>query len=290
MKSLSVLIVVTITTVVLILSITWWLEYKMIFYPSATWEWSPHSYKDIYLPIQDELIHGMYIEVDSNYPTILFYHGNAGNISHRSYMVHLCQLYKLNLIMFDYRGYGRSTGYSNLARLYQDADITASYCELNYKNLIVWGESLGGGIAAYVASKYKYSKLVLSSTFSSLDDIISIDNNTLVNRSLSTMMRLLIDTIPSKDRIKNIKIPTAIIHSIEDELIPFECSKSLLYNSPSEDVIHIEVLGIHSKPDITVDNMKTLMNWIRGDKLDVDEVSLNLCIQELKTVVDRYNI
>lgn len=290
MGVIPILLVVTITTTVILLLLTWWLEYRMIFHPSSEWVWSPPLYDDVYLPIDDELIHGQYIEVDRSAPTVLFYHGNSGNISHRSYMVHLCQLYKLNLLMFDYRGYGKSTGYSNLKRLYEDANVTAIYAVAKYKNLIVWGESLGGGIATYVASKYPCSKLILASTFSSLDDIITAKNASFVNRSCSTILRQLIDTIPSKDRIGDIQVPIAIMHSIDDELIPYSCSKSLLRRVTSEGGISIDMTGSHAKPNLSVSNVQELMRWIHGFDLVVDSHALDLFIEEIKTVKDRYSL
>lgn len=291
MRVLTIITVLIIIIVVVLLSLTWWLEYKIIFYPSNRWEWTPPEYEDIYIDVgMGERIHGMYIEVDSDAPVVLFYHGNSGNISHRSYMAHLCELYNLNLVMFDYRGYGRSTGYSNIRRLYEDADATATYCRDRFDRVFVWGESLGGGIATYAASKYKFDKLVLSSTFSSLDDIISIQDSTFMKRMSSRLLRYLIDTIPSKDRVRDITIPTAIMHSCTDELIPFECSISLYNNSSSMDKIHITIRGDHSKPELTPEDVDRLMTWLKGERTRVDTNSLLKYIEEIKNVTTRYSL
>lgn len=193
--------------------------------------------------------------------TVLFCHGNTGNISHRSYIIDLCHHFKLNLVLFDYRGYGSSIGMLNQKTICEDG-VHAYHYLLNYcspDQIIIWGESLGGSVASYIASKHPCSHLILMCTFSSLDDILIYSG--IITRPIANLLSLLFDMLPSKNRIIDVKTPTVIIHSHEDELIPFECANVMYRRIGHSNKVLIPVKGQHASPLIDLSQILTLFDF-----------------------------
>ena len=108
-------------------------------------------------------------------PWVLFCHGNAGSISGRIDTVTTLHDLGVNLLIFDYRGYGKSTGTPTEAGLYADAHTCYDWLtQTNHvppDHIVVYGESLGGGVATGLASDVPVAGLVLQSTFTSVPDI-----------------------------------------------------------------------------------------------------------------------
>ena len=118
-------------------------------------------YEDVYLKTSDNLkIHAWLMKrPETNAPTIIYFHGNAGNLGFRLDVYE--QIYrdiKVNVLAVSYRGYGYSEGKPSEEGIYRDADAAVSYAfssDLNPKRIYVFGASLGGAVAIYCASKYK---------------------------------------------------------------------------------------------------------------------------------------
>ena len=157
---------------------------------------------------------------------ILFCHGNGGNIGDRVSYLPIFRDLGLSTFLFDYRGYGKSGGKPTEEGTYNDVEAAWQYLtqekQIPPKKIIIYGESLGGAIASYLAekisqqdSKNAASGLVLASTFTSVSDRASELYPFLPIRLLSRF------SYNSRDRLPNIKIPVLIIHSTDDEIIPF---------------------------------------------------------------------
>jgi uncharacterized protein len=156
---------------------------------------------------------------------ILFCHGNGGNIGNRVSYLPIFRDLGLSTFLFDYRGYGKSEGKPTEAGTYADVEAAWQYLtqerKISPKKIIIYGESLGGAIGAYIAQltsqdlKNNAGGLVLASTFTSISDRASELYPFLPIRLLSRFSYNSIERLPS------IKIPVLIIHSTEDEIIPF---------------------------------------------------------------------
>jgi len=155
---------------------------------------------------------------------ILFCHGNGGNISNRISYLPIFKDLGLATFLFDYRGYGKSEGQPSEEGTYKDVEAVWQYLTQERKippqKIIIYGESLGGAIASYLAqnqenSQNKAAGLILASTFTSVSDRASELYPFLPIRFLSKF------SYNSIERLPKIKIPTLIIHSTEDEIIPF---------------------------------------------------------------------
>ncbi len=296
-------VILVIVIWVVALCTLWWLQYRILFYPNRDIVWSPTNYpghEELYLSFDNVVsrerpLGGDYLSVwkfvhNPRAKTVLFCHGNSGNITHRGYIVHLCKLFGLNITTFDYRGYGKSSGYSNIKTLHQDADLIREYItkEVEPSNLILWGESLGGALATYIATKCQCFRLVLMATFSSLDDILVYKEIRFAN-VISKVLRLLMNTMPSKERIINTNCPVVITHSVEDELIPFACSEKL-FSSVQGDKLLIPIRGGHASPILTVKDIRVLMRFMEVTECYVSDSDIERSIEEIRTVLVRYDL
>ena len=246
------------------------------------------EYQDIVIRENNYNINAWYFKRNPNSVTILYCHGNVGNISHRDYVIGLSKRLDINLFIFDYRGYGYSgTSYnpnnsnnneSNTFKPTQnsilvDGEVAFNYLckDISHDKIIVWGESLGGAVATHIAQKScqinkPCKSLVLLSTFSSLDDIIRDSCLPGVFKyPFATIVSLTFNTLPNKDWISNITCPILLIHSENDTLINIKSSERLYNNISHDHKILIKIDGDHSSPKINELQMELIYKFIRHD-------------------------
>ncbi len=206
---------------------------NLVFMPSQDVIETPATvgikYEDIQLKTKDNVnLAAWFIPAKDNTPlgkaVILFCHGNGGNISHRVSYLPIFKELGLSTFLFDYRGYGRSEGKPTEEGTYSDVEAAWQYLtqekQIPPQKIIIYGESLGGAIASYLAEKTAQERqnaagLILASTFTSITDRAGELYPFLPIRLLSRF------SYNSRDRLPNIKIPLLVIHSTEDEIIPF---------------------------------------------------------------------
>ncbi len=188
-------------------------------------------------------LNGWYVPVeDSNY-TVLFCHGNGGNIMHRLDSINFFHNLGLSCFIFDYRGYGKSKGRPSEEGTY--LDVQAAYQWLIEKKkmradeIIVFGRSLGGSIAAHLARKVKPRGLVLESSFTSYADM---GKRFYPYMPVRWFARFGYRTI---DYVKDVRCPVLVIHSRNDEIVPFDFGVELYEaaNGPKE---FVEISGSHN--------------------------------------------
>jgi pimeloyl-ACP methyl ester carboxylesterase len=272
-----------------------WLNYRVLFQPKQEMIWHPEkeTYKDIYIRMGDrqgkpfakyerkekyDYINVWHFEPFDNVPSqkvVLYCHGNNDNNSYRDYVVDICKKFHLNLLLIDYRGYGNSDGHPTSDGVVEDAICAYAYLRRHCEpeQIVIWGESLGGSAAIRVAAEKPCCRLVLLATFASLPDIFSASEmNKYARNTIATMTDFIWDNINSKYWISKIKCPIAIVHSSEDELIPYPNSKILYDSICHSDKIHITVKGVHARPIMTKYNLLELHSFLHaGD--DSDECS-----------------
>src|SRR5665647_1262433 len=153
----------------------------LVFYPETGREItaSPNkvglAYEDIHLNISDGIsLHGWYIPAPQPRGTVLFLHGNAGNISHRLDSVQMFHRLGYSTLIFDYRGYGNSGGTPTEQGTCRDAETAWRYLieqrHIPSCCIVLFGESLGGAVAAWLAARQKPAALVIASGFTSVPD------------------------------------------------------------------------------------------------------------------------
>lgn len=210
------------------------LEQRLVFAPSQypAGDWNPPSLnkEDVWFTSADGTrLHGWYCPVHHPRATILYLHGNGGNITSRADVV--CQLQKLNVtvFIFDYRGYGRSEGRPSEKGVLDDARAARRWLaerdRLSEQQIVLLGRSLGGGVAVDLATDGARG-LILQSTFTSLPDVA--DEHT----HLLPVQHLMRNRLDSLSKIAQYHGPLFISHGEDDRLIPMEQGRALFDRAP----------------------------------------------------------
>ncbi|HDS09656.1 MAG TPA: alpha/beta hydrolase [Firmicutes bacterium] len=220
----------------------------MVYFPTSSLEGDPSDlgliFEEVFLDTSDgERIHSWFIPSDENRGTILFCHGNGGNISHRLDTIRIFHELGFNFFIFDYRGYGKSTGKPGEAGTYLDSESAYAYLTgvLNIPpgDIVIMGRSLGGAVAARLGSKYPVRALILESTFTSVPDMGKELYPFLPVKLISRFK------YPTIEYVKECKSPVLLIHSRMDEMISFRHFERLL-GTVSCPVDVIEIFGSHN--------------------------------------------
>lgn len=163
-------------------------------------------------------LHGWFTDNGGNY-TVLFFHGNGGNILYNSERLPLFRDLGVNSLIFDYRSYGQSEGTIQSENdFYTDAQTAYNYLiarGIPESKIILWGHSLGGAVAINTALEKNVRALIVESSFVSLDEMAKF------RAPLFPVSYLLNYHFPSIDRIEKIQIPKLFMHSQADQVISF---------------------------------------------------------------------
>ena len=203
------------------------------------------KYENLNIQTADAVrISAWYIPALNRRGTILVCHGNAGNISHRLDTIRIFNELGLDVIIFDYRGYGQSQGHPSEAGSYLDA---AAACQwlldekgVPQSELIIMGRSLGGAVATKLARDHSPKALILESTFTSAQDL-----GAGIYPWLPVKMLLRYD-YPTLAMISGISCPVLLIHSPEDEIVPFDMGQRL-YEAVSSPKEFLTISGGHNE-------------------------------------------
>ncbi|MET0052037.1 MAG: alpha/beta hydrolase [Candidatus Thiodiazotropha sp.] len=213
-----------------LLASLYWNQSNLLYLPSraiaATPEQIGLEYQDVTLRSADGVtIHGWYLGHENPRATLLYMHGNAGNIGHRLETLALFHQLGLSVLIIDYRGYGESGGAPSEAGIYQDAEAAWRYLteerNLDPSQVILFGRSFGGAIATYLASRHPHKALVLESTFTSLPEVAAHHFPWAPVNWLAT------ESYDTRQRLSEITGPVMIIHSPDDEIVPFAHAETL---------------------------------------------------------------
>jgi fermentation-respiration switch protein FrsA (DUF1100 family) len=210
-------------------------ENFFVFFPQSSFDFTPEGYgldyKDIYFETNDgKRLHGWFFPVKHGGPTLLFCHGNAGNISHRLDNIRYLLGEGLQVFIFDYRGYGKSSGRPSEQGLYQDGLAAFDHLVRNMhvppEDIIPFGRSLGAAVAIEVAMRRRVTALIVESAFTS-------------TRDMAKRMLLFLPLVPflpanydNLEKIRRLPIPKLIIHGELDEIVPFSMGKRLFDSAP----------------------------------------------------------
>ena len=220
----------------------------MTFYPDRLLSATPASwgleYEDVFLTAEDGVkLHGWYIPRQGSDRVLLFLHGNAGNISHRGESIAVFHRLGLNVLIFDYRGYGQSQGEPSERGLYQDAAAAWHYLigtrGFDGEDIILFGRSLGGVVAANLASEVQAGGVILESTFSSARDVAG---SLFPILSRFIVMRYGFDTV---GYLKGVACPVLVLHSPEDDIIPFYLGEKV-FQAAGEPKLFVKMQGGHN--------------------------------------------
>lgn len=201
------------------------------------------AYKTVRFRSRDGLLlSGWYIPHPNSDTVILFCPGNGGNISHRLMPIDLLHAMGLSVFIFDYRGYGESEGRANEEGTYQDAQAAWEYLlSMGYKpnNIILYGQSLGGAVAAYIASEREPKALILEGAFT---DITALAQEHYFLLPVGLISRYRYDTV---SYLQKTNAPVLIIHSTHDKLVSYRHGQKL-YDTAHEPKTMLTIYGGHN--------------------------------------------
>ncbi len=203
---------------------------RLVYFPMKAMAATPAAiglrYEDVILETAaGTTVHGWYLPGRENARTLLFLHGNAGNISHRLDSLHLFHQLGLNVLIIDYSGFGRSGGKPGEQQTYEDARLAWRYLTdtrgVAPARIVIFGRSLGGGVATWLASRETPGGLILESSFTSVPALARKYYPIFPMRWLA---RIRYD---NASRLPQVRCPVLIAHSRDDEIVPIEHGRAL---------------------------------------------------------------
>jgi len=212
---------------------------SMVYLPVRTLAATPAAvqlrYESVRIKTEDaEILHGWFVPAVSARGTLLFLHGNAGNIAHRLESIQIFNRLGLDVLILDYRGYGESTGTPTEEGTYRDAMAVWRYLTqergVDSARIVIFGRSIGGSIAAWLATQVEPAAVILESSFTSAMDVANEYYFWLPTRWI---VRFRYDT---RAYVANIRRPVLIAHSRADEIIGFHHARRIYAaaNAPKE--------------------------------------------------------
>ena len=234
----------------LVVVLVYFMQGRMLYFadvPGRTLTMTPTDvgmdYQDVSIETTDGVIlHGWFIAGRSS-QVLLFFHGNAGNISHRLDSIGQFHSLGLSVLIVDYRGYGQSTGRTTERGIYRDADAAWRYLiesrGIVASDIVIFGRSLGASVASRLASEYRPLALIVESSFTSIPDIAQDLYPWLPARWLSRLSHA------TRDYVRGVRCPILVIHSRDDEIIPFRHGEAI-FASANEPRTLLTIRGTHN--------------------------------------------
>ncbi len=228
------------------------LQERLLFFPTRELYGTPAAvglaYEDVRLTTSDdETLHAWWIPHEEAFATVLFFHGNAGNISGRVDTIESLRRLGVNIFILDYRGYGRSSGVPSEEGLYRDAEAAWQYLvrdrSIPPSRIVIHGRSLGGGPATWLCERVQCGALILESTFTSVPDAGAYHYPYLPVRLLSKI------DFDNLARIVRCRCPVMVMHSRDDDVIPFEQGERL-FGAAKEPKTFLELSGRHNSAHV----------------------------------------
>lgn len=221
---------------------------RLVYFPYAELAATPKAaglaYEDLTITTEDsQKLHGWFVPAERSSAVVLFLHGNAGNVSHRLDWIALFHEIGISTLIIDYRGYGKSSGTPSEEGTYRDAEAAWRYLvtqrEIAPQEIAIFGESLGGAVAAKLAARETPQALIIVAAFTSLPDLASQLYSYVPARLLT---RFKYDT---REHVKRARCPVLVIHSASDEIVPFAHGRAL-YEAANVPKQFLEIRGGHN--------------------------------------------
>jgi fermentation-respiration switch protein FrsA (DUF1100 family) len=270
MNSIWSLLLILGTLYLLLMVYVFFTQSRMLYFPelpsrkiTTTPDLYALPYENVELVTEDGLkLHGWFIPVNEPRATLLFFHGNAGNISHRMESLEIFHKLGLETLIFDYRGYGQSEGQPSENGTYLDAEAAWRFLtekrRIPPRKILLFGRSLGAALASNLARDHQPMGLILESAFTSVPDLAATLYPFLPVRLLSRFR------YNNRQNLQAITSPVLVVHSREDEIIPYEHGRQL-FASAGEPKAFLAMRGGHNDGFLVTgkDYIEGLDNFIR---------------------------
>lgn len=219
---------------ILSIGMLYFLQEKLIFLPSQLpqdFAYSfafPHTEFNLETP-DGAVLNGLHFKNANSKGVMLYFHGNAGDLSRWGEIALFFVEKQYDVVIMDYRTYGKSTGKLSPQALFDDAQLFYNYTLEHYKEseITLYGRSLGTGIATELASRNQPKQLVLETPFYSLVDVAQ---NMFPILPVSLFLKY---KFPSFEYVQEVACPIRIFHGTSDAVVPFESGKKLFDAIPN---------------------------------------------------------
>ncbi|MBO3100116.1 alpha/beta hydrolase [Gelidibacter pelagius] len=220
------------------------LQEKILFLPTVLpqdyqYEFN-HPFEEVFLKTEaDAVINAIHFKIENPKGVILYFHGNAGDLSRWGTIAEVFVNMDYDVLIMDYRTYGKSTGKLSEAAFYKDAQHCYDYLKASYSDskITLYGRSLGTGIATYLASKNKAKQLILETPYYSMVDVAKS------RFPFLPVEKLLQYKFPTNEFITSVECPIVVFHGTDDGVVPFESGKKLFDIAPKLQATFVEIEG-----------------------------------------------
>jgi fermentation-respiration switch protein FrsA (DUF1100 family) len=232
----------------LLVVFVYFIQGRMVYFPTKEIANTPLDiglhFEEVILRTSDGInISAWFIPAQKERGVILFCHGNAGNISHRLDSIKIFHDLNLSVFIFDYRGYGSSDGSPSEKGTYRDAEAAFRYLvetrNIDPRKIVIFGRSLGSAVAAEIGFRFNSAALILESGFTSVADLGRKYYPYLPVKLLSRF------DYSTARKVGRIDIPKLIIHSLDDDIVPFEHGEKL-FAKAAEPKMFLQIKGSHN--------------------------------------------
>ena len=219
------------------------------------------SYEEIFIPTSNgnNLKAWFHKKNLANKKTLVFFHGNAGDLKNRIYKLNLIKDFDINFLIVAYRGFSGNKGKPTEEGLYEDAKYTLEWLgkqKISDDQIIIYGESLGTAISVEISQNKNFAGIILESPFTSMVDA---GKHYYFYLPVSLLLK---DRYETLDKLKNIKIPILVMHGKKDKIVPFIMGKKVYENANTPKFSYFPDNDDHMM-DYNENLLKTLNNFFK---------------------------
>ena len=259
-KRLKQLVLFLLALYVMIGSVLYFFQEKLMFLPSTleqSYQYQFDSnFEELFFETEENAsINALHFKAENPKGVILYFHGNAGNLSRWGKITEYFVAKQYDVLVMDYRSYGKSIGKLSEAAFYKDAQYCYEYLLKLYaeNEITLYGRSLGTGVASYLASNYNPKQLILETPYYSIADVAKH------RFPIFPVESLLKYRFPTFEYLSKTSIPVTIVHGTEDNVVPFSSGKKLS-ELPLENLEFIPVEGGNHNNLIEFESYHSIIN------------------------------
>tara|TARA_Y100001970_G_scaffold266851_1_gene356066 strand:- start:227 stop:1027 length:801 start_codon:yes stop_codon:yes gene_type:complete len=218
------------------------------------------SYEEIFIKVDDKItLKSWLINKDfREFKTLVLFHGNAGDLSNRIYKLNELNKLDINILLISWRGFSGNKGSPTEKNLYEDAEAAIKWLnekKVENNQIILYGESLGSGVAVEIGKKNNFNGIILESPFT------SVENSAKIYYPYLPVKFILKDRYDSINKIDKIRTPILIMHGKKDDIIPFSMGKELFEKANNPKYSYFTLDDVHMM-EFNDQLLKNIKNFI----------------------------
>lgn len=232
----------------------YFMQEKLLFFPSVLEQDYQYKFNYNFEELNFEtddgaILNAIHFKIENPKGVILYFHGNAGDLSRWGIIAEFFVEKGYDILVMDYRTYGKSKGKLSEPVFYTDAQLFYDYVLKRYEEgeITVYGRSLGTGIATYIASKNKPKQLILETPYYS---IANVGKQRFPFLPVETLLKY---KFPTYKFIKGVTCPITIFHGTEDQVVPYDNSVKLSKENPEGNMALVTIAGANHNNIIDFD-------------------------------------